>query len=662
MILRMKKISVKGQKKDLRNVIDALKSTGVFELGGKRVRQEHAHEKHDELEAMLGRIKGLLDFTSKAEVEVIAATKKAKKNNGKTKTLQPVKSKDDFVTPSSIEYKELKAISTREGEILTLIGRVEDLSAKYYETKAEIARNSVAAEELRPYKNLNVALNTMHDTEHAFVLAGIIGKDDLARFRSDYDLEDIYIEEFTSSGDNTCVVFIGHNDDEPIVHTIYDYGFERCKFNFNVTAAEKIAEFEKENKALRKDLSAVMQQACLSKRDIGALQMYYDYIANELDTEDVIASTLTTENFFIINGWIVEKAENEIKVLLHNVAREVSVKTDAISERDYAPSYVKSNRVIKPYQSITNMYGAPGARDLDPNLFVAFFYFVFFGIMISDIGYGIVMSVVATIILVWFKPKGRGARDLVAIIGMGGISALLWGLFLSNIFGTTLGFLPKAVINPIDDAMLFLELTLGLGFVHILVGTILKFYNLARQGRFVDAICDAFFRITLLCGIGIAVLGLLLPSLAKFSNIGMIIAGVSLGLIALTAGRKNKGIMGKITGGFGGIYSIVNYFSDILSYARLFGLGLVGAVIGMVANQIGGMLMGIAVIGPVLGIIVMVIFHALNLAIGLLSAYVHNARLQFVEFFGKFYEGSGKPFVPFGRNTKYVTIRQSVVV
>ena len=123
--------------------------------------------------------------------------------------------------------------------------------------------------------------------------------------------------------------------------------------------------------------------------------------------------------------------------------------------------------------------------------------------------------------------------------------------------------------------------------------------------------------------------------------------------------RKSPTLLGKVTGGLGGIYSLVGYFSDILSYARLFALGLVGTVIALVANQMGAMVMGIAIIGYPLGIIVAVLFHLFNLGIGLLSAYVHNARLQFVEFFGKFYEGSGKLFKPLGSNTKYVRIENN---
>ena len=423
-----------------------------------------------------------------------------------------------------------------------------------------------------------------------------------------------------------------------------------------------IEELKEQNIALYYENLEVLHNACLNENQIRMLKTYNDYLYNELDTDKVMQGVLSTEKNYILNGWFIASEEKKLEKVINGVPGYVKIKIEEPLKTDNPPSLVRNNKVIAPYESITNLYSPPSKNDLDPNIFVALFYFIFFGIMIGDIGYGIIMFVAAALFLLFYKPK-KGMKDLVMIICMGGVSAIIWGVFFGSFFGLegaggSPTFLPS-VIDPINDALTFLIFTLGVGVVHIVFGLVLKFANLVRQKRFIDAICDSLFRITLFVGLILVAVSMFLE-VESLSMPGIIVAVASAGLIFLTAGRNGKGIFGKLAGGFGGLYSLVNYVSDILSYARLFGLGLVGAVIAMVANIIAGMLFGIPIIGIPIGILVALVFHAFNLALGLLSAYVHNARLQFVEFFGKFYEGGGKEFTPLGNNTKHIKIKSSL--
>jgi len=309
------------------------------------------------------------------------------------------------------------------------------------------------------------------------------------------------------------------------------------------------------------------------------------------------------------------------------------------------------------------MYSPPGKNDIDPNPFVAVFYFIFFGLMIGDIGYGLILFISLTLVLVIVKPQNLGVKNLLMIVVMGSVSAILWGIFFGSFFGFTSSdnellarILPRPVINPIEDAIFFLGLAMALGVVHVMAGIALKFYNLCRRGMLGDAILDAGFRLTFFIGVILFLSSFMFDGIDIVGTVGIVVAATSVGIIALTAGRKRRGI-GKAVGGFGGVYScFVGYFSDILSYARLFGLGLVGAVIAMVANEMAAMMSGNPIL-MVFGIIVALALHAFNLAIGLLSAYIHNARLQFIEFFSKFYEGDGVIFNPMGGNLRYTRIR-----
>lgn len=637
MITRMKKINIEGPKSDLRNVVDTLKSTGAFELNihnsNKETVDEASTERGLNLSNIRGRIKAVLDILSQKPID---ATRE-------------------------IKYDEFKKVAQQEQTVITAVEKIEGLRDKQFELKAEIENTHTTIEELKPYLNLNIAFNILHDTKSAFVLTGLINTEQFEKFKSDYYLDNFTVSQCLSTNGRTCVVYVGMKTDEPIIRMIYDYGFERCKFNFSVTAKQKIKELDELMGTLRKEMTEVQQKTRLPHETVLLLRTYYDYLTSELDTESILNNTLQTESSFLINGWVAENAQEQVVTLLKNINRKIQIKVNDAKEFDTPPVLISNPKIIRPYQSITNLYGEPGLRDIDPNYFVAFFYFLFFGLMIGDIGYGIIMFATALIVLLVFKPQ-RGAKDLIAIICMGGISAVLWGIFFGSFFGaeTSDGILksifPAAVINPIEDALVFLVLALALGVAHIIVGLVLKFYNLLRQHRIIDALCDALVRIVLFAGLIMFAIGLMVEQFAVLKTVGMVIAVSAVVLIVLTAGRKNKGIFGKITGGFGGLYSLINYASDILSYARLFGLGLVGAVIAMVANLMGGMLIGIPILGWPLGILVAIFFHIFNLAIGLLSAYVHNARLQFIEFFGKFYEGGGRTFVPLGSNLKYVKI------
>ena len=689
MIVEMKKITLIGLKSDLKGVIDALKGTSAFERSDfkKHSKEQNADTTaRDNLSALLARAKAAIEFDRKCRADFVYAYKRhVKSHSGNAEDfkaeydLKRVKAKPPEF--DEVRYSELLDTAGRENEVLNIIESLENASEKLHDIKTSLAKNKAHIAELKPYLNLNVNFNLLHNTDKTFILAGIIPrillekfKSDL-KFKSDINSDAVIIEEFDAPDNKAAVVCIGNEDDYYLVNSIFDYKFERCKFNHAATAKEKTAELEEENAKLYGGNIKLLYDTCLSSESLKLLKLYHDYLNNELETEEVMHSTLKTKDSYILNGWIVGREEQKITQIVNGVSQEVLIKTEKPSDGDTPPTLVINKSLIAPYQSITNMYSPPSSKDLDPNIFVAFFYFIFFGLMIGDIGYGIVMSAAALVYLKLFKPK-KGMKDLVLIICMGGVSAVLWGAFFGSLFGfsktgadgSTIPLLP-CVFDPINDSLIFLIFSLALGVVQLVFGLTLKFYNLARRGKIADAVCDAGFRIALFAGIILFVIGpllkfvfgLTLEGAQILSSIGIWTAAASAALIFLTAGRKGKGIGGKLSGGFGGIYSLVGYFSDVLSYARLFGLGLVGAVIAMIANIMAGMLFGIPVVGIPLGILIALVFHVFNLALGLLSAYVHNARLQFVEFFGKFYEGGGRPFTPLGGGTKYVRIKSSLL-
>ena len=207
--------------------------------------------------------------------------------------------------------------------------------------------------------------------------------------------------------------------------------------------------------------------------------------------------------------------------------------------------------------------------------------------------------------------------------------------------------IPPLAFNPMDDPMTALYLSFVLGMIHLFVGMGLQGYRMIKQGDVWGAIFDIGFWYLILAGAGLFLIGV---------QVGLYMAIVGAVGVLFTAGRAKKNIFGKITGGLGSLYGITSYLSDVLSYSRLLALGLATGVISSVFNSMASMVAAPPVIGVVFFILICVIGHSLNLAINALGAYVHTNRLQYVEFFGKFYESGGNPFEPFFSDTKYVDV------
>ncbi len=297
---------------------------------------------------------------------------------------------------------------------------------------------------------------------------------------------------------------------------------------------------------------------------------------------------------------------------------------------------------------------------------MAVFYFLFFGIMIGDAGYGLLLAI-AGFVVGTSKKFDTGIKKLALLVGMGGVSAIIWGVLFGGYFSIDFGETNVAIIlNPLDKPLLLLVLSIGLGCVQMVTGYIIKFVALCKEGKPFSAIFDCGSIILLFAALVCLAIGML-PSLAPmlgittdfvppqgFTTAAMVLALAGVALILIFGGRASKNVFGKIVGGFKGLYGLVNLLSDLLSYCRLFGLCLASCAIGLAFNSLGSIIMGIPVVGYVIGGVVLAVLHLFNLALGVLSAYVHDARLQFLEFYGKFYDGGGRLFDPLGVKTKYI--------
>ena len=427
------------------------------------------------------------------------------------------------------------------------------------------------------------------------------------------------------------------------------------------TPAEATHHYEKEIEAIEAKIAEnekVLAALSTARKNI---EFLYDSLVMRRDRARIVGDMLSTDAVFYFDGWMPAKAQPEIEALLKEY--EFFYDIQIPEEEEEVPVLLHNSSVATPFEAVTNMYSLPSRKDIDPTTILAPFYFIFFGMMLSDAAYGIILSVLCAFVLKKYKPEGT-IYKMFKMFFYCGISTFIWGALFGGWFGNfftvaaaTL-FGKELVINPIwfnpmDNPMKLLIFSLILGAIHLFVGMGIQAYMSIRDGHPVDAICDIGLWYVLLIGLVLfGVGGSVAPALASAGKVMSIVGVVG---ILLTGGRKKKGIFGKITGGLGSLYGITNYLSDILSYTRLLALGLATGVVAQVINTLGS-LAGGGVVGAILLTVALVFGTIFNLAINALGAFVHSCRLQYVEFFGKFYTGGGREFRPFERKTKYIKI------
>ena len=453
----------------------------------------------------------------------------------------------------------------------------------------------------------------------------------------------------------------------------FDYVTARAVASLNVLLEYTIPFIKKEGSFIALKGSKGEEEIEQSKNDIIAMgksrndiEFVIDYLTLRKEKYQVISKLAMTQSVFMLEGWIPEKRLGKLINELNKY--DVYVEVSNPKENEQAPVAFQNGSFVNPVENLTESYSMPGPEDIDPNPFMAFFYYLLFGLMLSDAGYGILMALASGYFSFIAKVEQKTKR-LMRMFFFCSLSTIFWGAIFGSWFGdlftriSTNFFNPPSDatiaiwMDPLKDPMTLIIFSLVVGVIHIIVGLIAKFYGLCKHGKIIDALCDSGLHIIMLLGLLTMAGGIALMPETKLGIIGGYTAAGAFILAVLTSARSAKGI-GKLTSIFSSIYNILTgYLSDILSYSRLMALCLTTGAIGMVVNQLGTM-MGNNIFGYIFFAVIFVFGHAINLGINALGTYVHCNRLQYVEFFKQFYEGGGKAFKPFAVNTKYVKFRE----
>ena len=470
----------------------------------------------------------------------------------------------------------------------------------------------------------------------------------------------IYFEIIDANKLQTSVFFIIPKDiNDKVRKILLDIGFSQPPFSSTrKTPNEKlIANKEKINKLKEEILKYEnkIKSICCEYKNI---QDFADCLRLRKEKYETICKIGLTDTTFVLKGFVNPKFESKI---MEKIERQIGAYIEISQPNESSPVDFSNNFFVSPVEDVTQTYSMPSYDDIDPNPIMSFFYYIFFGMMFSDAGYGLVLSIVCGY-LAFFKKFEASKKAMFRMFFFCGISTTFWGFMYGSFFGDAIDTVAKVFfnsnlslsplwINTVTEPLTLFIFSIVVGLIQIIIGLSIKFYTLFRRRKFMEAIATVLDWIFILLGIGIFGTG-------KATNndivctIGLILAILGTCLVILLGGYKNKGPM-KILGGIISLYDITSYISDALSYSRLMALGIATGVIANVVNILGSMA-GNGILGFILFIVISILGHAMNFGINILGAYVHTNRLQYVEFFSKFYEGGGKKFIPFGMHTKYI--------
>ena len=435
----------------------------------------------------------------------------------------------------------------------------------------------------------------------------------------------------------------------------FGFSFAQLK-DLTGTARANIRSLEKE----LKDIAAQRDQEIGKIVKMGPcaeeLKTGLDRVEQVIATESAKERLLTGGSILYLEGWASVPEIPELEKALAKFDCAYELVEPNREEYPQVPVQLRNSKLVRPMNMVTDMYSLPAYGAVDPNPLMAPFFIIFYGMMMADMGYGIIMMILSAVVIWKTKPNGPTMRYMMPLMGLCGISTFIWGAFTGGFFGDLIpqmrgiltGVDPDTVklwslFDPLKDAVPVLIGSLILGVIQVFTGMIVSMYMKFKRGETMDALCNegAWFLAFIVIGIGFA------AGQLTYGLIGALV------VLVITQGYGKSGF-GIITGIFGSLYNgITGYFSDILSYSRLMALMLAGAVVAQVFNQLGAMTGNIVTF-----IIVALIGNALNFALNILGCYVHDMRLQCLEFFGRFYEDGGKPFQPLNINTKYVDIEK----
>ncbi len=598
-----------------------------------------------------------------------------------------------------------------------------DIADRLASNEREIGQRAELIAELTPWREFRTQIKEWRGTEHVHLFTGTVPATQGSAIRQMLrsQVSDVSVEELGPIGTRQAWVVMAHVCCvEEVRAALAATDFREVSFpDLSDYPAEEIARASDRIEQDRADSDGLIERAKeLSAENYHRSVALVEAIGSELDSLTVREDFGATERAFVIQGWLVASEQEQLVTALRPWQGDLDVTLSEPSEGDRVPVELRNPAIFRPFEVLTDLYGRPNYGELDPTLLLAPFFFLFFGICISDVGYGS-MIIIGAYLIKTRLDVAPGVKKFMDLLMLGGVSAIIVGVLFGSYFAIPYESLPPflqslRVLDPLTQLTQFLVICLALGVIQVFFGVLVSAFEAFRRGDPATAIAEPlstifFFsmiavavvvpgaaRWALVIGLGVTMLlqgraisvafgssdvkswdrGLgvgwlvvtlaCMGALALTGDIGAVWAFLVVTVLGMLLARTVRRSVVALLGGAYAVYGMSSFIGDILSYTRLAALGLSGFLVGSVFNILTGLVWsgasglfargGFSIVLGILTVAATVLVfaggHTFNVVINLLGAFVHPARLQFVEFFSKFYEGGGKVFSPFRYRSK----------
>lgn len=542
-------------------------------------------------------------------------------------------------------------------DALDLLHEIERLLAENESLSQEIKEKKELIKSLQPWELLDEIPIELKNTKYVRIHIGSIPTKNQKVFLQKMNEENYEYSLYGTANQGVhTIISCFYEDDELLKELLKQLEFNDVRLpEINYQIKDYLAEL---NRIVAEKEEIVLQ----NKNKLNELSMRNDelrVLSDQILTQEALnnISCEITKETKIIEGWVRIDTLESVEKAIQDVTKFYEMEFTDPKDGEKVPTCAKNKRFPAQFETITDMFSKPSQNDIDPNPAMSIWYWVLFGMMMGDVGYGLVMILCCILFKKIAKPRGNTLK-LVNIIMYSGIPTIFWGI----IFGSYFGFNPNTDFgwkfvwywfSPMNDPIKMLVLSVAVGAFHLITGLVIKCIICIRDKDYAEMLSKNVSWICIILGIGSFALGGMVINNSILKMIGIILIIVGVALIILLSGVKKKSIFKKAVSGVLGLYDITSYLSDLLSYSRIMALTMSSAAVAMVMNTLASMIGG-TVVGMFFAAIIFVVGHLFNIVLGLLSAYVHDSRLQYIEFFGKFYEGGGIDFKPLTIQTKYI--------
>ena len=651
-VSQMKKLSLILPKDDLDSLLLALQSEAKIQI--------YDLSEHEEWQAAFEANTLSQPLTEDNRQGLVELQKRQEQVEKMIQTLEPYMPEKKALQalkeePLSLSFDDLQAHGMIRDEdlLLTKLKRqlrvLDKARQKIADAKAEIER----LEKWRPLEVTPAALATFR---YVHGLIGTIPNSDTDAVRSSLKAHpELELEEvFTSETEHGYVILYRSGDRVAVQELLEDHGFKELDYEEEQVPAAYLDRLEGEIKEQEAVVAATLAELQNSQKELDQLKYQMDYLLSSGAREEAKSLLASTQSLVALEGWIETSQVASLRDFLQEgFGSRVLLETRDVTEKDWddVPIQLRNNSLVEPFELVTEMYALPKYYEKDPTPIVSLFYFVFFGMMVADIGYGLLLTVATGFALKAFKLKPSTAKNL-RFFSLLGVSVALWGVVYGSFFGFEM---PFALISTTSNAMTILILSVVFGFVTVLVGLFLGGMKNVRLKDYTEAYNAGFAWVLILLGLMLLAVGNILPGMSLLVPIGKwlaILNAIGILIVSIVSAKKLSGL----ASGLFNLYNVSGYVGDLVSFTRLMALGLSGASIGSAFNLIVNLFPPLGRF--TVGLVLFIVLHAINMFLSFLSGYVHGARLIFVEFFGKFYEGGGKPFRPPKPSERYIKTKK----